>query len=344
MEIVGDSLDDLLVDLYPALLSKPVKNYGRRGETSEIVGVALKLQKPRARISRSENRGKLFSALGELLWHLSGSDNLDFIKKYLPVYSQEATAGVIRGAYGPRLLRMRGKINQIQNVCKLLNTNPGSRRAVIQLFNAEDIVSDYKEIPCTTTLQFLVRENRLHLSVTLRSNDAYLGLPHDIFCFTMLQEMMACRLNVDLGCYYQYVGSMHIYECHQSRARAYLAEGHQRVIEMPPMPAGDPFALVPCLLEAEKRLRYGQKVSASDMISIGYWSDIIRLLQVYWRSDDSDFLNELKRGFCDPIYLPYLEARQGMMPPPACESTLSRFVRQSRLAYSGIKRLMRWER
>ena len=318
MEIVSESLDDLLAELYPALLSKPVENYGRRGKTSEIIGVALELQKPRARISRSENRGKLFSALGELLWHLSGLDDLDFIEKYLPAYSREATNGVIRGAYGPRLLRMRGKINQIENVCELLNTNPGSRRAVIQLFNAEDIINaDYKEIPCTTTLQFLIRENRLHLSVTLRSNDAYWGLPHDIFFFTMLQEMMACRLNVELGCYYQYVGSMHIYERHRVETEAYLNEGHQKVIEMPRMPTGNPFAFVPCLLEAEQRLRCGQDVAASDTTPVGYWADIIRLLQVYWRSDDSDLLGKLRRNFCNPIYLPYLEGRQGIRPPPA---------------------------
>ena len=110
---------------------------------------------------------------------------------------------------------------------------------------------------------------------------------------------------------------MHIYECRRVEAEAYLNEGHQKVIEMPRMPAGNPFAFVPCLLEAEQRLRCGQEVAASDTTSVEYWADIIRLLQVYWRSDDSDLLGKLRRSFCNPIYLPYLEGRRGIRPPPA---------------------------
>ncbi len=55
------------------------------------------------------------------------------------------------------------------------------------------------------------RGSNLHMSVTMRSNDAYMGLPHDVFCFTMLQEMVAKTLGLELGEYYHYVGSMHLY-------------------------------------------------------------------------------------------------------------------------------------
>jgi thymidylate synthase len=34
---------------------------------------------------------------------------------------------------------------------------------------------------------------------TMRSNDAYLGLPHDVFCFTMLQEIIARSLGREIG-------------------------------------------------------------------------------------------------------------------------------------------------
>ena len=210
MEITAQSLDDILIQLYPALLNRPLQDSGRRGKTSEIIGVTLVLEKPRARLSRSGNRGKLFSALGEFLWYLSGSDSLDFIEKYIPLYAEEAVDGVLYGAYGPRLLRMREKINQLENIVTLLKNHPGTRRAVIQLFNAEDIATDHVEIPCTTSLQFLLRDKALHLSATLRSNDAYWGLPHDLFCFTMLQELVARHLGVELGHYYHYAGSMHI--------------------------------------------------------------------------------------------------------------------------------------
>ena len=310
MEITGEGLDDVLIDLYSRLLNGGTQNQGTRGKTLEILGVSLCISKPRARLSRSENRGKPFSALGELLWYLSGSDKLEFIEPYMPQYGKEAVDGVIHGAYGPRLFAMRGEVNQIESVTKLLKEKPTSRRAVIQLFNAEDIATEHKEVPCTTTLQFHLRAARLHLSVTLRSNDAYWGLPHDVFCFTMLQEMMARRLGADLGEYYQYVGSMHIYENFINDARRYVDEGFQKTVEMPEMPTGDPFGLVGTLLDVERRIRNGERIAAAQVVNEPYWADVIRLLQVFWASGQSERLDEIQKQFTQPIYQSYLEGRR----------------------------------
>lgn len=311
MEFVGDSLDEVLVDLYQALLDSPYQNEGSRGNTLEFIGVSLRIRKPRARLSRSENRGRAFSALGELLWYLSGSDRLEFIEPYIAMYGKEAVDGSVHGAYGPRLLKMRGSVNQLDNVAKLLGKKPNSRRAVVQLFNAEDIASDYKEIPCTTTLQFHLRGGVLHMSATLRSNDAYLGLPHDVFCFTMLQEMMACRLGAALGEYFQYVGSMHIYSDKIEQARRYIEEGHHKVVEMPPMPASDPFEVLPQLLRAETRLRQGESVSAGATFPTEYWADIVRLLQAFWAKGNNARLAEIEAEFAYRGYRSYVQGRRG---------------------------------
>jgi thymidylate synthase len=172
MEFSGDGLDEVLVQLYPALLAKGAGNTGTRGGTIELLATSLRIANPRARLSRSENRGHPFSAIGELLWYLSGSDRLEFVKPYVPPYEQDAINGVIPGAYGPRIFSMRGKIDQLSSVARLLQKRAGSRRAVVQIFNAEDIAGEDVETPCTTTLQFHLRDNRLHMSTTLRSNDA----------------------------------------------------------------------------------------------------------------------------------------------------------------------------
>ena len=108
MEIEGESLDDILMSLYRILPSTGTPNVGSRGETLELLGVALRLQNARARLSRSENRGKSFSALGELLWYLSGRNDLSFIKEYVAAYEKDADHdGTIHGGYGPRLFAMR---------------------------------------------------------------------------------------------------------------------------------------------------------------------------------------------------------------------------------------------
>lgn len=319
MEITNDSLDAVLHELYRALDEYGEINEGSRGETKELLGVSLRIMKPRARISRSENRGKPFSALGELLWYLSGSDKLEFIDRYVVQYKLDAVDGVLEGAYGPRLLAMRGKIDQFASIERLLSKKPGSRRAVIQLFNAEDISTDHKEIPCTTTLQFHLRSGLLHMSVTLRSNDAYWGLPHDVFCFTMIQEMMARRLGVEMGEYYQYVGSMHVYKDYYDDMREYIREGVQQTFEMPPMPEGDPFSIVEKLLEVEGKLRGGEDVDAAEAFDQPYWADIIRLLQVFWAREwaGEDYGGQLKRlreALSSPAYRTYVDGRMFIKP------------------------------
>src|ERR1700744_3918532 len=98
MEIIGEGLDDVLIDLYDQLLKTTSRNEGSRGGTLEILGVTLRISKPRARLSRSENRGKPFSALGELLWYLAGSNKLEFIEPYVSQYKKDAVNGIIHGA------------------------------------------------------------------------------------------------------------------------------------------------------------------------------------------------------------------------------------------------------
>ncbi|WP_368517311.1 thymidylate synthase [Rhizobium sp.] len=316
MEIVQEGIDDVLMELYPALLAEGAETAGTRGRILEVLGVTLRIQNPLARVSRSQDRGKPFSALGELLWYLHGSDRLEFIEPYIPRYRDDADNGVIHGAYGPRFSAMRGDINQIANIIQMLTDSPSTKRAVIQLFDAKDVTRRFKEVPCTTTMQFFVRESRLHMSVTMRSNDAYLGLPHDVFCFTMLQEMIARRLGYELGEYYHYVGSMHVYDGSVASMRAYMEEGFQRTWIMPQMPDGDPFEIAKHLIALEQKIRQGQKVVAADEFADPYWADIVRLIQVYWASrtrfTDIAEIGRLQSEFHDEFFLNFLLRRRRM--------------------------------
>lgn len=313
MEIEGKGIDDVMRSLYPRLLNNEVRLSGTRGEIKECLGVTIRIENPRARISRSENRGKPYSALGELLWYMSGSQDLKFIEPYVPKYKDDAVDGILEGAYGPRLFSARGSINQFNSVENLLKEKPDSKRAVIQIFNAEDIETPHKEIPCTTTMQFFIRAGRLHMSVTMRSNDAYWGLPHDVFCFTMIQEALARRLGCELGEYLHYVGSMHLYTEHEDKVKAYLEEGMQRTIEMPLMPPGDPFEQIEKLLKLEQRLRIGDQMTADVEMQDSYWADILRFLQAFWAREHAEDhparLRELRAELFTKTYRPYLDQR-----------------------------------
>lgn len=284
-----DSLDDVMHVVFKEILDNGTRVRASRGENLELIGVTVNLTNPRARLSRTETRGKAFSCLGELCWYLAGSDKLDFIEYYVPPYKNDAEDGILRGAYGPRLSNRHG-IDQLENVRQLLIKRPSSRRAVIQLFDAADIDKCQKDVPCTCTLQFLLRDESLHLICAMRSNDAYWGMPHDIFCFTMLQEIMARRLEVKIGAYKHFVGSLHIYEGFIEAASAFMDEGWQATdLHMPRMPNGDPWPKIQTLISAEEMIRVGGANAYSDFENLEpYWADLVRMLQVLRSQKDED--------------------------------------------------------
>jgi thymidylate synthase len=309
MEIVSETLDDALLKLYPRLLAGKSEVAASRGKNTEVLGVLIEIEQARARLSRSETRGRSFSSLGELLWYLTRDNRLDFIEPYIPRYRDESEDGgkTVYGGYGPRLFNQRGN-DQVQNVISLLRHRPSSRRVVIQIFNAEDIAVRHKETPCTTTLQFFVRDKCVHLIAAMRSNDAYIGLPHDVFCFTMLQEIVAKSLGYEMGSYRHFVGSMHLYDDHRSDAQRFVDEGYQARIEMPPMPTGDPWPAIGVVLDAERRIRAGDLFDANLPGLNPYWSDLIRLLQIFF-SDDEVYIETLGGNMFFQRYRPYIMSR-----------------------------------
>jgi thymidylate synthase len=275
------TVDDLMRKALEALRSDGIHINPTKGGCREISAVAFELTNPRARASRSCTRGRLFSALGELCWYLAGSNQTDDIAYYVRFYRKFDEGGVIFGGYGPRLVSFDG-VNQLEYVIGLLRNNPSSRRVVIQLFDHRDSLDHHLDIPCTCTLQYLLREGRLSAITYMRSNDVFRGMPHDIFCFTMLQEIIARSIGAELGSYHHMVGSLHLYDRDVETLDAFLAEGWQSTARsMPDMPVGDPWLGVESLLRAEENLRAGRSPSEVDFGPQPYWADLGRLLGIY---------------------------------------------------------------
>jgi thymidylate synthase len=86
-------------------------------------------------------------------------------------------------------------------VIRTLCEREGSRNALVQIYDNSDSKPENGDKPCTCTIQFAVRNAQLFMHTHMRSNDAFFGLPHDIFAFTMLQEIAARELGFGLGRY-----------------------------------------------------------------------------------------------------------------------------------------------
>lgn len=315
MYLSAETLDDLLHGVLERLLRRRSVIGTSRGATVEMLGVLLKLRNPRARLSHTEGKGTIFSCLGELLWYLAGSRQLKFMTYYLRQYGKNSDDGeTVHGAYGPRLYRMHGRHNQLENVVRVLKKSSSSRRAVIQLFDAADIATRPADIPCTCTIQLAIRQQRLEMFVSMRSNDAYRGLPHDVFAFTMLQELMARRLGVELGAYWHFASSLHLYVEDKEKAQRYLDEGFQstRNVAMPNMPLGDQTKAMRQLVVAEARIREGRLRSERGLQLPDYWADLVRLLLVFKarKRHDSKAVKALKHRMTTTLYDAYIAKQQ----------------------------------
>ena len=149
---------------------------------------------------------------GELLWYWSSRDDLDFIGKFSKMWKKLSDDGVhSNSAYG-YILQEKYGFNQIEKIIELLSWDPYSRRAVLNLNVPNENVIDTKDEICTVCLIYQIRENKLHCTCVMRSNDVNYGLRNDLGYFLMLQKYIADRLGVGYGTYTHFSASMHVYE------------------------------------------------------------------------------------------------------------------------------------
>lgn len=154
-------------------------------------------------------------AIGELCWHMAGRDDVDALTYYAPRWALYSDDGhTVRGScYGRKMLSARNGMNAWDVAANYLRDDPESRRATITVggYDTSD-TNHVKDMSCLQTLHFFVRENRLSLISHMRSNDAYIGLPYDVYLFSFFMELMAFDLGHDLGDYVHIADSMHLYE------------------------------------------------------------------------------------------------------------------------------------
>lgn len=196
---------------------RPVAPRGRA--TVEVLDAHLRLTEPRRRLVHLPP-GRVVNAAfaaAETVWILSGSDE-DWIYAYNQRLADFTDDGRLMGAYGPRLRHWSDGVDQLDVVRRRLGRDPASRRAVIQLYDPSRDSGAHKDVPCTLNYRFYVRDGRLDMHTTMRSQDLWLGFCYDIFANTVLHEVMAGWLGVDLGIYHHHVDSLHLYAEHLDAA------------------------------------------------------------------------------------------------------------------------------
>lgn len=193
----------------------------RGQKVKELVNVTLLLTDPRSNLFYNEARSPSLNYLaGELTWYFSGDNGIEFIRKYSKFWDRiKNDNGTLNSAYGNLLFVEENEIGvtQWQWAVKSLQLDKDSRQAILHFNKPHHQKFGTKDFPCTLFAQFLIREDALHMHVTMRSNDFVFGLTYDLPFFTMLQQNMLLILretypDLKLGQYYHNAMSLHIYE------------------------------------------------------------------------------------------------------------------------------------
>lgn len=181
---------------------------------AEIINANLCLKDPtRNTMCECTRKMPIRYAIGELLWYNSRNITAESISPFSKFWTKIAEPdGTVNSNYGYCIHDKFG-FDQWEMVKELLKNNPTSRQAILHIKEARNVVDNpTKDLNCTIALQFLLRNGKLDMITTMRSNDIWLGLPYDVFNFTCMQIQMAMELNVEIGKYYHNVGSLHLYK------------------------------------------------------------------------------------------------------------------------------------
>jgi len=177
---------------------------------------------------------------GELVWYFTGDNKLDFIYQYSKFWKQIVNSdNTLNSAYGYLLFKEKNEyeITQWEWAKQCLIRDKNTRQSVLHFNKPHHQFLNNKDFVCTMYGIFLIRNNRLHFSVFMRSSDAILGITYDLPFFLLLHQIMLLELKIiydDLmpGSFYFLANSAHIYQKHYKLVEEMLKHSFKSA-EMP---------------------------------------------------------------------------------------------------------------
>ena len=182
--------------------------------TKALFNVGFYLNRPQETYIRSGFRkwSKEY-AQAEWQWYLSHDRRVktlgEIYGKVPDIWNMMADEnGEVNSNYGWQWQRE----GQLDKVIEKLKSNPDTRHAVISIYDGKEINKYSKDTPCTYAVQFTIIDEKLNMSVYMRSNDLWFGFCNDQYQFSMLQQRVATELGIEVGWYYHHAHNMHLYK------------------------------------------------------------------------------------------------------------------------------------
>ena len=230
------------LDLLQHILAHGARREDRTGTgTIAIFGHQLRFDLAAAFPAVTTKKLHFRSIIHELLWFLSGSTNIAYLKQNgVTIWDEWATPdGELGPVYGSQ---WRGwpatdgrRIDQMAQLLRDLRERPGSRRHLVSAWNPavlpDETLSPRDNAaagrqalpPCHTLFQFHVTGRRLSCQMYQRSADVFLGLPFNIASYSLLTMMVAQVTDLEPGEFILTLGDAHLYLNHLEQVQTQLA-------------------------------------------------------------------------------------------------------------------------
>ncbi len=142
---------------------------------------------------------------------LSGDNRVSTLAPYAKHIKEFSDDGyTFAGHYGTRY------VDQVSWIAAALAKDNATRQAVLSIWRERPGSS--KDVPCTLSLQWLIRDGVLHCVSTMRSSDVWLGVCYDVHMFSAMSAHLALmlrryhNLEVEFGTLWNTAGSRHLYK------------------------------------------------------------------------------------------------------------------------------------
>jgi thymidylate synthase len=164
----------------------------------------------------------------EFNWYMSMSLNVNQMPAPIPAIWKAVASpeGWINSNYGWCVYSVENH-DQFRNCVAELKRNPDSRRAIM-IYTRPSMQWEYStggmsDFMCTNTVQYLIRDGKVHALVYMRSNDAVFGYKNDYAWQKFVLDEVSNNIGVPAGNIYWNVASLHVYERHFELVENYAA-------------------------------------------------------------------------------------------------------------------------
>lgn len=211
-------------------LSEKGKSYAPRGQQiKELTNYMIDVNYPFASVK--DRKLPLKYIKREYQWYLARIPNDDRITKYATMWKMlKQPDGTFASNYGQYMFSKQGGF---QWVVDTLRRDPDSRQAIIPFAHKGNLYKNNPDQICTLGIVFNIRDNKLNMTVMMRSNDIFKGATVDWVCFTWFWEMIASELKIKTGTYIHFANSMHIYETDYSKMISILENPYEYIVKYP---------------------------------------------------------------------------------------------------------------